>query len=332
MNNRKLLSIAIPTYNRAEILVDNLSSLVDIFLENALEDLIEIVVLNNASLDDTIELVNTFISENPRVDIHLYSQKENVGVINSAIDLLSLSKYQYIMYLGDDDYICANYLKSVITLIQSNANITCIIPSYQNITTSGEYVGIGRDINKKSQSFNEGFFSTYQNSWRGHQMSGIVYLRELILSEHNKYKIDNLYLWLFFVEVCSNNGTLHHITEYPVLVTRPGQANKVWGYGDDGLIEHAFENYKAYTAFNYVQRVLLQFKFLDEQYWRYAMYLKLGIGKFVKAIFKVVLGKNTLLVIRILFPFAIPIIAIKKVIVFSVSGQLFQIINTKVDI
>ena len=332
MNNQKLLTIAIPTYNRATVLAKNLRLLLDIILKNNLKNLVDIVILNNASPDNTVELVAAIISENPEISAHFHSQNENVGVLRSIIDLLSLSEGHYILYLGDDDFINANYLIAVLNKLETDSNTACIIPSYQNITSSGNPIGVGRDINRKSRSFNAGFASIYQNSWRGHQMSGLVFLRERVLTEYKKYKICNLYLWLFFVSSCAYIGNTYHLTENPILVTRPGQSNKTWGYEDDGLISHVFDNYKAYTRLNYFQRVLLQLKFLDVQYWRYAMYLKLGFGKFLKALCKITFGKNTLLATRILFPILLPIIAVKKVISFAFSGQLLEIINTKVDI
>jgi len=141
-----------------------------------------------------------------------------------------------------------------------------------------------------------------------------------------------MYPFIFDTIICTYNGDCLLIPEYPVLVTRPPQTHKFWGYGDNGLINDAFENYAKFSGYNQFQKGLLQLKFLDEQYWRYAMYLKLGLGSFLKCLWSIERSPNTVFLTRILFPFFLPLIGVKKLIVFLFTGKLISIIKTKVDI
>jgi len=299
--------------------------------KNHLIEFIEIIILNNASKDSTVQYIEKIIEDTTDAGVHLYNQMENVGMLKNFTDILLLSNRRHVLFLGDDDYINCNYLCSVIELIQKNNNITCIIPSYQNILPTGEITGVGRDIGKHNKELSPCFMSVLKNSWKGHQLSGLVFDRQLITNYYNKYKIDNLYPFILFTLAGLANGKSVLLLSEPVMVTRPGQKNKAWGYGEDGLINHVFENYKVYIDYSYYKRCLLQLHFLYVQYWRYAMYLKVGIPNFIKAVLKITTAKNALVITRICTPIVIPIFLLLKSIELFLSGNLLKVLKTEVE-
>lgn len=74
MNEKPLLSICIPTYNRAEYLVKSLDSLICLPEFNTSE--VEVVISDNASTDNTQEIVKIYTDRYNT--IHYYRNEENI--------------------------------------------------------------------------------------------------------------------------------------------------------------------------------------------------------------------------------------------------------------
>lgn len=74
---KKLLSVIIPAYNEEKTISTILEKVVKINLINGIEK--EIVVVNDCSKDQTVELVSQFCLSHPEIDIKLFSQPVNMG-------------------------------------------------------------------------------------------------------------------------------------------------------------------------------------------------------------------------------------------------------------
>jgi glycosyltransferase involved in cell wall biosynthesis len=129
-NNSKLkkhtLSILIPTFNREKSLLINLKKLASYFHELNLVDDIEIVISDNSSSDNTFFMTREFlISE--QINFRLFSQVTNIGLEKNALFCLSNATSEYVMFLGDDDYITLEYLNKVYNYVTYDKSITCIL-------------------------------------------------------------------------------------------------------------------------------------------------------------------------------------------------------------
>ncbi len=71
------LSIVIPAYNEARTIHLILNKVIAVKLTQDIEK--EIIIVNDCSKDDTVEIVNQYISEHRDYDIKLYSQPKNMG-------------------------------------------------------------------------------------------------------------------------------------------------------------------------------------------------------------------------------------------------------------
>jgi hypothetical protein len=188
----------------------------------------------------------------------------------------------------------------------------------------------GRDLDKKTKLFKKGFFSAYINSYRGHQLSGLVLKRENLFEVYQQYAVHNLYPFIFFVAYTALHGDLLHLTDYPVKVTQPGQDKKYWGYGNDGLICDIFDNYKKLPVSG-INKSLLQTRLLIVQHWRYLMYFTTknknleekgirasGIKNGMLVIKNIMTSENTLFLTKILFavylPFLFSLIIARRIV------------------
>ena len=79
MGNRVLLSICIPTCNRGSIL----ESVINNYINNEeFDDFVELVISDNASTDNTEEVVKTIIKNNPSKRILYFKNETNIGAKN----------------------------------------------------------------------------------------------------------------------------------------------------------------------------------------------------------------------------------------------------------
>ena len=324
------LSILIPTYNRRNFLERNYEALCKSIITHALTDQVKIIISNNASTDDTASYIEK-IKKNTDVSCEIHNQKKNIGSVNNVLFLLNISTTEYILFLGDDDYIAPGYLTQVIKEIE-DTKTAVIIPSNKGITPLGKDTGFSRDIHMASSRIKAGFSACLKHSWRGHQLSGLVFRRAGLAEACKKLDVTNMYLFIFLVGYSALRGNVIHLTEHPALITSAAQSDKEWSYGDDALISDIFDNYKKLEGINPLQRSLLELKILDEQYWRYMMYIKLGFRRFARVLLNIIMGKNTSFLTRVAFPLLLPVFLVKRVIILISSGDLIKILNRPVDI
>ncbi len=121
--NKALLTIAIPTYNRANYLDINLNQLLLNLnqLENAAE--IEIIVSDNASIDNTWEVVNKYIEKG--IAINYYKNDKNTGFDGNFNQCITKSTGKYFWLFGDDELLFNYSLVKLVKILKSN-ELGCI--------------------------------------------------------------------------------------------------------------------------------------------------------------------------------------------------------------
>lgn len=111
------LSICIPTYNRALFVKELLDS-----IESQWMDSVQVVVSDNASSDNTMDIVNSFKQKN--MNIELFVMPTNVGAEKNFLNVVSLAKGEYVWLIGSDDVLVHGALRLVMDRIaDSTADI-----------------------------------------------------------------------------------------------------------------------------------------------------------------------------------------------------------------
>ena len=111
---RYILTIAIPTYNRSVFLKRSLDNLL-IQLENKYNK-IEIIVSDNASVDDTQKIVSDYI--NFGMPIRYLNNTINKGPDCNITQCYLEAKGNYVIVLGDDDILKFGAIDYLLNLIQ----------------------------------------------------------------------------------------------------------------------------------------------------------------------------------------------------------------------
>ncbi|WP_353721117.1 glycosyltransferase family A protein [Dyadobacter sp. 676] len=303
-----MLNILIPTFNRSEFLLRNLEILSEIVTKGNFTDKISLVISDNCSTDNTYEEVVKFKARSV-IDIDLYRQQTNIGLKDNVLFVLAKSTADYVMFLGDDDYINFDFLKECMDILTNNPDTTAIVPNCIPVSIHGEFVTGSRDVIGPSVKFSKGFDSVLQYSWKGHQMSGVVAKRRIAYEQYIKNGVDNIYPYIYFVSICGLQGSVFVIKNNPVYVTQPVQ-KKDWGYGPDGLINEIFDNYRKLPV-SAVQRFKLEFRMLYIQNWRLLMYKREGFNAFLKAAFSIAFAKNASPLFTLSFPFILLLIKLR---------------------
>jgi glycosyltransferase involved in cell wall biosynthesis len=113
-----LITIAIPTFNRAPLLRDCVSSAFAQTYGN-----FEVLVSDNASTDETRDVLSQFTDGRLRV----LRQKHNIGLLPNWNACLAGAKGDYIIFLADDDRIAPWLLRRCIEIIRREPQVPIIV-------------------------------------------------------------------------------------------------------------------------------------------------------------------------------------------------------------
>jgi glycosyltransferase involved in cell wall biosynthesis len=106
------LTIAVPTYNRSEILRDNLENIFSIVDKN-----IQIVVSDNCSNDNTEYVCKKYFSFN---NFTYTKNDKNVGYDLNVLNCINNSLGDYIWFVADDDSITKSVFEEVLSAISGD--------------------------------------------------------------------------------------------------------------------------------------------------------------------------------------------------------------------
>jgi hypothetical protein len=115
--SRPLLSICIPTCNRANLLSVCLEALADQVTEA--DGQVELVVADNASTDSTLDVIERFARAAPGEVIRLVRRRENVGPIENVIQVAAKdARGEFVLVIGDDDLFSPGGVQGILTALQ----------------------------------------------------------------------------------------------------------------------------------------------------------------------------------------------------------------------
>lgn len=109
-NNNAILTIAIPTYNRAKYLETSLNILIEQI--NEIDQNVELIISDNCSNDNTEEVVKKFLSKG--YDFRYIKNATNLGMDGNFVQCFKIAKGKYVWVLGDDDFLLPGSLKRIV--------------------------------------------------------------------------------------------------------------------------------------------------------------------------------------------------------------------------
>ena len=151
-----LVSIIIPTFNKAQFIGETLDSLVAQTYTNW-----ECIIVDDGSIDNTADVVMEYIKKDSRIKFYKRPEDYKKGASSCRNYSFELSKGKYIQYLDSDDVISGSKLEAQLEVLFQESNATCVIckwgifdndiskdnirenlPYYKNINSPKEFFNI----------------------------------------------------------------------------------------------------------------------------------------------------------------------------------------------
>lgn len=116
--NDVLVSVLIPTYNCSNTIIKALDSVKNQTYKN-----LEIIIIDDFSSDNTLDIVNEYQSNNSFLSIKIITKKENFGPAHSRNIGIIEAKGKYIALLDSDDFFENNKLEVQIGYLENNQQV-----------------------------------------------------------------------------------------------------------------------------------------------------------------------------------------------------------------
>jgi abequosyltransferase len=120
------LSIAIPTYNGSRYIREALDSIISQLGD--IDEEVEIVISDNASTDETPEIIREYQNQYPF--IKYFRNEENIGADRNFDLAVKRSTGEYVWLFSDDDKLKQGAIRKVLQVLQERPNIGLIWVNY----------------------------------------------------------------------------------------------------------------------------------------------------------------------------------------------------------
>lgn len=173
----KILTIAIPTYNRRKYLGLALNSIFSQYDEK-----VEVIVSDNCSTDDTKDFVS---KEYPKAIY--YCNERNIGMENFK-RCYDRANGKYIMLLGDDDILLEGAISHILHFLEENDNLDLIILNH--VFFKDNYL----EKCERSKSFfncDNDFLTSNKKTFMKFAKSQLTFISCIIISKKAYLLVDN---------------------------------------------------------------------------------------------------------------------------------------------
>lgn len=243
-----LISIVVPTFNRASTIEKCLTSVIEQTYKNW-----ELIVIDDGSADDTKKIVFKFLENYSNVKF-IHRTPERQKGANACRNIgIELAKGEYIALLDSDDTWLSDFLESNLILISSDENISAIYGTAIIETDTNTYIRKSRQKNEEESYIDfllskDGFAPTPSMFFK--KECGVSTLFDESLLRHQD--------WDFFIRVGDKFGW-HYSNQAHIVVNRKGEVARHVHF--DSCISF-YEKYKysitnAGNAYRYLAGMLL---------------------------------------------------------------------------
>jgi abequosyltransferase len=165
-NSTPILSICIPTNNRADFLKDNLEAVAKL-IDPATD---EIVVADDCSSDNTSEVIINFQKAHPNIQFKYRKYKKRIYFDRMVLNIVKIASGRYCWLLGDDDLPARTSVKKIKSVTNKHPDVTLIHLNYsrfdsilKKITAKKMAGSVKRD--KYYESFEDFYFRPITDSY-----------------------------------------------------------------------------------------------------------------------------------------------------------------------
>lgn len=247
MKGSPLVSVVMPAYNSAKFIAGSIQSVINQSHQNW-----ELLIIDDASEDSTLEIIETFQSEDPRIKHCKNSINEGAGI--SRNKAIRASKGNFIAFLDADDLWLPEKLETQLEFMLSN---------YLDMTYSSYYLmdESGKLLNKKVQALPTLTFKKLLKSNYVGNLTGIYSADKLgkiycpILRKRQDWA-----LWLSILnKIGTTKGILKPLAKYRI------RENSI-SNNKTGLLKYNYLIYSEFLKYNRLESLIKMGVFLKEHF------------------------------------------------------------------
>jgi glycosyltransferase involved in cell wall biosynthesis len=130
---KPLVSIVLPTYNGSKYIADSIESCINQSYQNW-----ELIVVNDASTDNSEEIINDYKKNNDR--IHLLHNEKNKKLPATLNKGFANAKGTYFTWISDDNLFKTNALETFVDALEKNQEIDLFYSDFDIIDDNGNHI------------------------------------------------------------------------------------------------------------------------------------------------------------------------------------------------
>lgn len=134
VGSRPLVSIVIPTYNRAVLLPKALDACVSQTYQN-----LEVIVVNDGSRDNTEGVLRDYAARDARIR---FITKANEGIPDTVNRGFREARGQYVTWTSDDNYYYPEAINEMICFLEKHADVSMVYADSRYIDGNGNDLGV----------------------------------------------------------------------------------------------------------------------------------------------------------------------------------------------
>src|SRR3989344_5402735 len=247
MTEKPLLSICIPTYNRAEKLEQCLHHIAIQLNDEGLNTAIEVVVSDNASQDNTAQIVKKF--QESFGNIRYFKNEKNLGIDKNIINSVVKAQGKYCWHIGDDDFIVPGSLKFLVDFF-SKKEAALLTVDYHFFTNPGQVPTEDANISEALITYTDSPEEFYKKGYCQGTLGIFIFQQaEWLKVDRNNYEEFWSYYEIILKMLPASPLKLAHL-DYPALLISQDYR---WNEGGAALLTfiNAVRTYKKLGQFGY---------------------------------------------------------------------------------
>lgn len=116
-------------YNASKYIEDCLISILN---QHIPSNLYEIIIVNDCSTDDSVQIIENFKKENTEINLRIINHEINLGVATSRNSGIKSARGEYLCFIDADDFFLPNSLLRVFDVAKNSQNFDIITYGIQN--------------------------------------------------------------------------------------------------------------------------------------------------------------------------------------------------------
>jgi len=214
-----VLSLCLPTYKRAPLLDQSLRAVLP-QITPQMTGQVEVIILDNASPDDTPAVVARAQAQYPDAPVRYVRRAENIGADANFTDALAQARGEFVYLLSDDDVLLPGAVAKLLELIAAHPELDAFALNSRPFRQSPDEATavvfrLDRDVMLSTRDEALVFLNTHITF-----LSSMAFRRENVAGRDYSDKVGTLLIQAFFFVDALAPGRGLYVTEQPYLAQR----------------------------------------------------------------------------------------------------------------